>query len=246
MKQKLLVNGLTAVFGNRIAKRMGFSALVIAFFLAFGLLLLFLRQGYIDNQKFAVIQDAGTSIWGIRLYLQGDIDYLSLLAKERADEKLTPESFLMVGSKYVADHPALINITWIDSNFIVKNVAPLKGNRQIIGLTISLPEPARASQKARQTRQPVYTNIFKAIQGGDSFEVWLPIFKDNQFIGLFAGVYSLENFLKDIIPLQIRKRNYIEILDKNMNVLTELGAYQNLVPKVSKTIPISPLETVYL
>ena len=240
MKQRLLENGLRAGFVKWVTQWNGLAVVVVVFFFAFGLLLLTLRQRHIDNQELLVSQDAQTSVGDMQLRLRGDIDYLLLLAKERADEKLTPESFLRIGSQYVADHPELINITWVDKNLIIQNVAPLQGNRQIIGLSVSLPGPARASQTARQTRQPVYTDVFEAIQGGYSFEVWVPVFRDNQFMGLFAGVYSLGKLLRYALPLEVQKNNYFEILDENRNVLAEFGVHQNAFPEMSKVAPISP------
>ena len=101
----------------------------------------------------------------------------------------TAASSLKISSKrparYVADHPELINVTWVDSRYVIHDVAPLEGNRQIIGLSLNLPEPKRASHLAREQRQPVYTRPFEAIQGKMSFEIWVPVFPRRSFPGPF-------------------------------------------------------------
>lgn len=157
----------------------------------------------------------------IELKLKGNLDYLKLLALERADGNITEQSFQHHVAHYLKDHPEFINITWVDSNYVIKTVCPLEGNSHIIGLHLELPEPKRVSHLAREKRASIYTKSFEAIQATSSFEVWIPIFKNNKFIGLFAGVYSCDRILKLSTPIDKQYVSYISLIDENESILAE-------------------------
>ena len=91
-------------------------------------------------------------------------------------------------------------MTWVDATHVIRDVAPLAGNRQILGLTSTLPEPKRVARLAREGHAPVYTRPFEAIQGRPSFEVWVPVFRAGEFTGLLAGVYSCVRLLQEAVP----------------------------------------------
>lgn len=171
--------------------------------------------------------------------LDGTRDYLQLLAVERALGGLNSSSFQMVASRFVADHPELHNITWVDSESIITDVAPLDTNQMILGLRLSLPEPARASRLARETRAPVYTKVFEAIQGNPSFEVWVPVFRDDEFLGLFAAVYSCRNLLKTTTPAGLSAEHRIEMYDDAGAVVADLASNNITSSETSLTAEIA-------
>lgn len=177
----------------------------------------------------------------MRLRLKGSKDYLHLLASECSNGSLNTQLFQERASRYVANHPELINITWVDTNFVIRDVAPLASNKQILGLRLELPEPRRASHLAMKQRKPVYTQPFEAIQGKPTFEIWVPIFHGNNFLGLFAGVYSCENVLREMISPQQLKNNQVSLVDTSGTALfafptTEITD-EKFIHRVSLTLP---------
>ena len=64
---------------------------------------------------------------------------------------LDEQTFQERASRFVADHPGLINVTWADEEFVIRWTAPHEPNKQVIGLSLVLPEPERASHEARDT-----------------------------------------------------------------------------------------------
>lgn len=138
-------------------------------------------------------------------YLATDRQFLQLLAEQAASGRLDSQGFQDRAAQYVADHPYLINISWADAGFVIRDTAPLEPNRQLLGLPLDLPEPKRASRLARETGQPAYTRPFVVLQGEPAFEVYLPITRDGQFLGTLGGIYSSQRFsaaLKATIPDQ--------------------------------------------
>ena len=146
-------------------------AILLGLFIVTLITVLWLIQENTRKVKQSELVDTVETVCGsIRLRLKGNQDYLLMLAKERGDGAMDARSFQKRASRYVADHPEMINITWVDASFHVHDVAPLASNRQILGLRLDLPGPKRASRLAMERRQPVYTHPFEAIQGKPSRE----------------------------------------------------------------------------
>ncbi|MBK5276081.1 MAG: CHASE domain-containing protein [Desulfuromonadales bacterium] len=190
-----------------------------------------------------IANDAESVGESIRLRLKGNQDYLLMLAKERGDGAIDAASFQERASRYVADHPEMINITWVDAAYLIRDVAPLAPNSQIVGLRLNLAEPKRVSQLARESRQPVYTRPFEAIQGNPSFEIWVPVFHDDVFLGLFGGVYSCERTLRHLIPTQMSKSYPVALEDASGKVLWELPETGTVDVRMMHRVFLTPPES---
>ncbi|GLH74989.1 hypothetical protein GETHLI_34910 [Geothrix limicola] len=173
---------------------------------------------------------------GIEFRLKGNENYLLLLAEERGHGALTEAGFQKRAASYIATHPELINVTWVDAAFIIQDVAPRAGNEQILGLRLSLPEPKRAAELAAGLRIPQYTKPFEAIQGRPSFEVWVPVFEEGRFLGLFAGVYSTERLLKAGVPPSHSAAVKLELVDAAGSLLAEAPPDQPADPSTPRRV----------
>jgi PAS domain S-box-containing protein len=199
------------------------QTILLCAFIAGSLTVLWLIQRYIDTSKLnQVINNVESTAESIRLRLNGNRNYLLMLASDRADGVLNSQSFQERASKYVADHPEMICINWVDATYTITDVAPISPNKQIVGLHLKLPEPKRASQLARKTRQPVYTSPFTVIQGDLAYELWVPVFHDDVFLGLFGGIYSYEKTLHFLVSPQVLKTNNVSLVDVSGKVLLEM------------------------
>ena len=174
-----------------------------------------------------VSQDLRASIIG---KLQGHLDYINLLAEMRRRNEVDIKSFESRSSAYLKAHPELINFTWVDQDFYIRSVSPLRENRQILGLHLDLAEPARVSALAKKTKQAHYTKAFEAIQGNCSFEVWYPVYRDNEFLGLIAGVYSCEKLLRSVsVSVSSISNHYlVGLTDSQDSFFVSLNQNQNV------------------
>jgi len=172
--------------------------------------------------------------------LSGNLDYLALLASERAAGTLSPEEFSDRGRDYVVAHPELINLTWVGADFVIQHVTPLQGNEQILGLSLTLAEPARASGLARETGLPVYTDVFEAIQGSPSFEVWVPVFRNDEFLGLIAGVYSCQQLLPALFSVFGDHPGSLALLSGEQTIIARLGTVPTTVDAITATASLGP------
>lgn len=200
---------------------------VIAFTFVFGSLLFVTYRNSIIKQTKDIELLTDRCANNIEQKLKGNLNYLKLIAYERAEGDLTESSFQYRVTEYLSVHPEFINITWIDANYTIKTVAPLLGNEHIIGLKIELDEPKRISRLSKKNKESIYSKPFEAIQAISSFEVWLPIFVKDKFIGLFAGVYSCDRVLNNSIQFSNYEKTYFSLLDKNSAVVAGINTIQN-------------------
>ena len=206
----------------------------------FGALLWFVYGSSLETSLTALGNDIQVVENNVRLRLDGNRDYLQLLAGDFATGAVNEELFQERVSLYVADHPELINVTWAGPNDVIRSVAPIEGNRQIVGLTLSLPEPKRAATKAQATGRPVYTRPFEAIQGNASFEVWVPIFRDQEFLGLLAGVYSCNRLLERVVPETVLQRNHLMLVGPTGAVIGGVPARETVDGRFATSVQLSP------
>jgi PAS domain S-box-containing protein len=148
------------------------------------------------NQRRAAIELSNDIRESIELKLRGNREYILLLAEERAQGLLTEESFPTRVSPFLNVHTEFINIKWVDAEYVIRSVSPQEANRRILGLHVALSEPTRASRLARETRAAVYTRPFESIRSSSAFELWVPVYKGDTFMGFFSGVYSCKNLLE--------------------------------------------------
>jgi signal transduction histidine kinase/sensor domain CHASE-containing protein/ActR/RegA family two-component response regulator len=177
-----------------------------------------------------------------RLHLATNRDYLVMLADERAAGSLDAGSFQERAAGFVADHPELICINWVEADYVITDIAPRAGNEHIIGLPLDLPEPHRASRLAVAERRPVYTRPFDVIQGARAFELWVPVFEGEDFLGLMGAIYSYERLLQVVASPAVRGRNLVSVVQADGETILELAAAGAVDRKRAQKIELTPAE----
>ncbi|GFO60517.1 hypothetical protein GMST_28420 [Geomonas silvestris] len=210
---------------NRGSNRLWYSPVImLATFLVFFAAIMWLVNQNSYNSRRAELRSGAESLArSMQLRFKGNEDYLQMLAKDRASGALDARRFQERAQRYVLGHPEIFNVTWVDADLFIRDVSPLEGNEQILGLHLDLPEPKRAAQLARETRQPAYTLPFEAIQGNPSIEVWVPVFRGDRFLGLFAGVYSCQRLLQALAAPQVGATHPVSLRDASGGLLAELS-----------------------
>lgn len=225
------------------SSKMSFIAPMIfigAFLIIFGILFFVIHHRANVEQEREIRILAERTVKNIELKLSGNLDFIKLIARERSLGSIKEETFQSHVKHYLSDHKEFINITWVDSDFVIKTVSPLEGNAHIIGLHIDLPEPKRVSNLARKNKESVYTKPFEAIQSNSSFEVWVPVYKGNKFLGLLAGVYSCSKILNQSFPSG--NKALINLVDENNMILTNITETPLSEKVISFVAPLTSIQ----
>ena len=171
----------------------------------------------------------------IKTNINATNNFLNLLEIEWTQGNLTEEVFQEKVTSYLTNHPELINITWANADYEIKSVSPLQGNAHIIGLKIELPQPKAASRKAVKEKHTTYTKAYEALQGGSSFEAWIPVFKQDHVLGLFAAVYSSDKVIKNWIGVENYSNTHFSLVDHENVTITEIP-YEDFKNKTTNSM----------
>ncbi len=112
---------------------------------------------------------------------------------------LSREEFVSDAANYIKDEPGYQAIEWVDRNYQVKWVVPLKGNERAVGLNLGFEEKRRlALEEAKQKNGISITPPIELVQGGKGFIGYFPIFVDSKFDGFVLVVFKIEDWLKHV------------------------------------------------
>jgi len=214
----------------------------LAVICVFGAYLGLVRQSLQRTQQREVGLDARLVSESARLHLATNRDYLVMLADERAAGSLDAASFQERAAGFVADHPELICVNWVEADFVITDIAPRAGNEHIIGLPLDLSEPHRASRLAMAERRPVYTRPFDVLQGARAFELWVPVFEGEDFVGLMGAIYSYERLLQVVASPAVRGRSLVSVVYADGKTILELTAAGAVDQKLAQQIELTPAE----
>jgi len=111
----------------------------------------------------------------------------------------TQSEFISEARAHIRDLPGFQALGWVDHNYIVRWIEPIKGNEEAENLNLAFETNRRvALETARKTRTPVMTAPIDLVQGGKGFLIYYPIFVDDQFNGLLSAVIRIESWLNYI------------------------------------------------
>jgi PAS domain S-box-containing protein len=209
--------------------------------LTLGTLLWFLHQHDINEHAKDFDSDVESALQSVRLHLRGDEEYVTLLASELARGAVDAASFQEKASQFVADNPEVVNILWADDGFVIRWVAPHEPNKQVVGLTLSLPEPERASRLAKRSRNPAYTRVLEVIQGYPALEIYTPVYRGEIFLGVVGAVYSCDKILRHTVPPDVLESNRVSLLtEENGAGVSSISLSSHLDSRFVRTVDLSP------
>lgn len=102
-------------------------------------------------------------------------------------------------TNYVVDQPGYRAMEWVDENFVVRWVTPLKGNESIVGYDLSSePNRAKALKQAETTGRYSVTKPLELIQGGFATLISFPVFENSELQGFILTVLEYAPWLNHI------------------------------------------------
>ena len=110
---------------------------------------------------------------------------------------------------YLEDFPGHQAIEWVDSDFRVRWIVPLKGNEAAQGLDLGFePRRRRAMERARDKRSTTMTRPIDLVQGGRGMLTYVPLYSEDKFDGFMLGVYRIESLFGHVLSSDRIARGY--------------------------------------
>ena len=131
----------------------------------------------------------------IRLIAVEDLQAF-MLASENLPSFTTFDQF----AKELLNHyPTVRTVQFINTDLIIEHTYPLAGNEAAIGLDLSDHPTTSVALKAIEERTLAVTNPIVTAQGSLALIARLPLYHDDELLGLVAGVFDIDAILKEIV-----------------------------------------------
>ena len=109
----------------------------------------------------------------------------------------------------------------------------------VAGTLLDLPEPERASQMAKATRNPAYTRIFELEMGYPALELYTPVYQEGRFLGVIGGVYSCERILQYTVPEHVLEGSRVSLAYDDGRIASTVSRQSDVDARFSQTADLS-------
>ena len=120
---------------------------------------------------------------------------------------------------YLKDFGVYQAIEWIDRNFVIRWLEPLKGNEAVIGFNVAItPQRLSALQNAQRTGNLDISGVLELKQGGTGLVIYAPVGGGESNRGFVAGVFRMEVLANDLVPPEALESFRVYIRNQNETV----------------------------
>ncbi|MEO7852175.1 MAG: PAS domain S-box protein [Rubrivivax sp.] len=214
----------------------------------------YLRNEEVEHEAESVKRDTEITQQQIRLHLIENQEQLVRMAGELMQREIAADEFIGEAATFAGERPTITKIAWLDANRIPQArhwATPYRGDNQWGGdisdpaLAQGEPAVAAAFTKAREARQPVYSQAFVDATGTTVFQIQVPLIVRNTFVGTLLAEYSVEALLRYFVPPDVSRRHAIAVVDSSNAVLASTvtpmpGQETTLRSPILYNVPLAP------
>ncbi|MBL8483463.1 MAG: PAS domain S-box protein [Rhodocyclaceae bacterium] len=176
----------------------------------------------------------------MRMHLAADQEFLAQLARDLAGGSLTADEFQVLANQFLANNPHLSAVVWVDAEDTVRWSAPFEGTERVAGERLGGAQAA-AAQIARSSGHAVYTPPFGDLRGRLVVEVYVPVARATQSLGVMGGVYAADGFLQHLVPAWFAEKYRLAVLGPNGEPVAAATATAALDEALSRSVEMEPL-----
>ncbi|OSQ39546.1 bifunctional diguanylate cyclase/phosphodiesterase [Thalassospira mesophila] len=157
----------------------------------------------------------------------------------QGDAPVDERQYLAHASPLQSRFQALQAINWISPNYIIKYVAPIKGNVPAMGADLKRhPIAGPVLDIAFDQRQTQITPTLELLQGGRGFAAYVPVISaKGEVIGMVNGVFRIRTMLSSVLESDYLAGYTIRVRE-NDSVLFEMQG-DSTDPKLTETTRIN-------
>ena len=220
--------------------------LSLALFLAAIAALVWLTRAYdADEQRTTLINDVLWMEQNLRFHLDRNEIHLQEIGPELfGPQALEPQTEARVAA-LLGQERGLIRILWLSpEGTLAGAIPPLTGDR---------PPPARSGNgenqtDARETGFRLASSIGRAVYGAHYigpgglplFDVYVPVWSDDEPLGVVVGVYSLPDLVMRELPWWFSERYRVAVLDADEREIASKSKVAPVSSSLAYTMPFDP------
>ena len=166
---------------------------------------------------------------------RGLLEQLATTLPEDADPLAT---FGKNARQILKNHPEFDQLLWVNADNSVRTGHPTRSYPRLLpdpnGKT-PLDEP---TEFARRLGKPAYAKPYADPNRGTRFEVVVPVFRGEQFVGTLIGIYSLRGILDHLVPWWFAEKYLLQVLNDEGTVIGSKSNVEKTTALITYNLPI--------
>lgn len=215
-------------------------ALAVLFVAVLGGMLTAMQARSLESDRADLAACASTASHTIHQSLDASREYLRTLADDMVRGTVGEEVFQHRLTDYMADHPDLVRVVYVDAGGIARWAVPSAGDIKVVGLPLACPQSMEGFHEASRTGRSAYSPVHISLEGEQAFDVNLPILRGGAFDGTLVGVHSCQRILRHVLHRDIIQKHQVSLLDREGHVLLPLPAMASLDQRLEATVEVNP------
>jgi len=188
--------------------------LTLPLFLAVMATLVWLTRSYDEEeQRATLINDVLWLEQNLQFKLDRNAAQLAQIGHELlAGDRHQPQASAALRQLVRAEN-GLARVIWLDAQGRTRGALPPVSDGDQIGETLGAVPAESTFRLAAALGRHVYGPTYEVAGGSHQFEVHVPIYSDNAFIGAMVGIYSLQDLVINELPWWFAERYRVSVRD---------------------------------
>ena len=212
---------------------------VVFFALSMLALVWLLQQREIEAERGAIVRDLQWAEQTMRRQMLSTEEFLGQLGRDLAAEVIDHDDFQLRANQYIANNGELANIAWVGADEIVRWTAPFDTTDWLSGDALA-GEQIRALERARSSGRLAYGDAYRSARGDTALEVYTPVLRGGEFLGVIVGAYSVERIVRYLVPSWFADKYRLVLHNPGGEVLAANSTLQNVDESLSFELALDP------
>ena len=212
---------------------------VVFFALSMLALVWLLQQREIEAERGAIVRDLQWAEQTMRRQMLSTEEFLGQLGRDLAAEVIDHDDFQLRANQYIANNGELANIAWVGADEIVRWTAPFDTTDWLSGDALA-GEQIRALERARSSGRLAYGDAYRSARGDTALEVYTPVLRGGEFLGVIVGAYSVERIVRYLVPSWFADKYRLVLHKPGGEVLAANSTLQSVDESLSFELALDP------
>ncbi|CBW75505.1 Sensor protein fixL (EC 2.7.3.-) [Mycetohabitans rhizoxinica HKI 454] len=217
---------------------------IVVFLIVMSLILWSLNRREQQQQEDTLYRNVAWAQQQIRLSMTSTQEHIAALARDIAAGHGDARTFQTAAGAVMQSHPEIIYMNWLDGSQTPHWASTPESH---VGSRLAKPNETQlddaihaAFTEARASRRQIYSALLYDDLRNGYVTLQTPIFREREFLGTVAAVFSVEGMLKHDIPAELSAKYKISIIDLGHRELSTTSTRPRLPRDAYYDLPLDP------
>jgi len=193
-----------------------------------------------EEQRMALINDVLWMEQNLQFQLDRNVALLGQVGLELLSGGRPQEQTDASLRQILRPQSGLIRVLWLDSDGVMQGAMPPMSDNHLIGETTGAVPADSVFRLARAVGRRTYSPAYQVADGSHEFEVHVPVYSNDAFLGAVVGIYSLQDLILRELPWWFSERYRVSVLDADGREIVAKSKVAPISDEQSYTMPFDP------